>query len=123
MIDYAGTLAWGINRCCLDDLMRIRDMEQEQWCRVGNSPIVQDWNTFFQLAANKKIEHFVLFDCFLFDDVDVDPDEQAVGLARRGTIITDVLDGHVVFGFASQDDREDFVTWGTNALSKIASND
>ncbi|MBM9401161.1 hypothetical protein JUN65_06140 [Gluconacetobacter azotocaptans] len=119
----AEKLAWGINRCSVDDLTRIRDREQGQWCDKGSSHIVQEWNTFLLLAANREIEHFVLFDCFLVDDADLDPVDHATELARPGTMISDVVDGNVVIGFASQDGREDFIAWGTRTLAQVASND
>ncbi|EGG79205.1 MULTISPECIES: hypothetical protein [Komagataeibacter] len=100
--------SWAINRCSVATLAQIRDESEEY--------ITREWDAFIQRATDFDIEHFVLFDCFLFDDADLDAVDHAKRLACRSLVISEVIDGNVIIGFATKQSMEDFIDWGNDAI-------
>lgn len=103
-----GLRSWAINRYSVATLTQFRDQKTDD--------IIREWDAFIQRATGFDIEHFVLFACFLFDDADLDPVEHATRLACRSLLISDVIDGNVIIGFATRQGMEDFVAWGNEVL-------
>lgn len=100
--------SWAIHRCSAPTLAQIRGESEDH--------ITREWDAFIQRATDFDIEHFVLFDCFLFDDADLDPVDHAKRLACRSLVIPEVIDGDVIIGFATKQSMEDFIAWGNDAI-------
>ncbi|MFT9447591.1 hypothetical protein [Gluconobacter japonicus] len=100
--------SWAIHCCSAPTLAQIRGESEDH--------ITREWDAFIQRATDFDIEHFVLFDGVLFDDADLDAEDHAKRLACRSLVISEVIDGNVIIGFATKQSMEDFIAWGNNVI-------